>query len=88
MEFSWDPAKRLANIQKHGVDFIVAYGMDWGAAVTRADLGHDPEVRLQAILPLDDRLYFVTFTLRTNTCRLINVRKASNREVRYYESQI
>ena len=88
MEFSWDPAKRLASIQKHGVDFIIAYGMAWSAVVTRADLRHGPEMRLQAILSLDARLYFATFTLRTNTCHRINVRKASNREIRYYESQI
>ncbi len=89
MEFSWDPAKRLANIQKHGVDFIVVYGLDWEAALIRADLRMaDRDVRLIAILPLEGRPYPVAFVIRTNTCRIISVRRASDREKRYYAPEI
>ena len=81
MDFSWNPEKRLANIQKHG--------MDWGTALIRADLRMpDRDMRLIAILPLAGRLYSVAFVIRTNTCRIISVRKASDREMRYYASEV
>ena len=89
MDFTWDPAKRLINIAKHGVDFITAYGMDWSAAVVRADIGQGGrEVRLRVILPFGDRLYSAVFTIRTNACRIISMRKASNKEAKYYAAQV
>lgn len=89
MEFTWSDAKRLGNIAKHGVDFIAICDMEWDAALVRADLAHGAgEVRLKAILPLGDRLYSVVFTLRTNTCRIISLRRASNQEVRFYATHI
>ena len=89
VDFSWDPAKRLSNIVKHGVDFITAYGMDWNAAVVRADIRQGGrEVRLRVILPFGDRLYLAVFTIRTNACRIISMRKASNKEANYYETQV
>lgn len=89
VDFTWDPAKRLTNIAKHGVDFITAYGMDWSVAVVRADTRQNSrEVRLRAIVPLDERLYFVTYTIRTNKCRVISARKANNREIKFYAHQV
>ncbi len=89
MEFTWSDAKRLGNIAKHGVDFTVVRDMEWDAALVRADLAYGAgEVRLKAILPLGDRLYLVVFTLRTNTCRIISLRKASNQEVRFYAAHV
>ncbi len=89
MDFTWDDAKRLANIAKHGVDFAAAYDMEWDAALVRADFKHGgSEVRLKAILPWGSRLYALVFTLRTNTCRIISLRKASNLEVRSYGAHV
>ena len=71
------------------MDFIVVYGLDWETALIRADLRMvDRDVRLIAILPLEGRLFSVAFVIRTNTCRIISVRKASDWEKRYYASEI
>ena len=88
MEFAWDEAKRLSNLAKHGVDFAEVYGFDWQTAVRwhddRLDYG---EVRYAALGLIGARVYSVTFTLRGPVYRIINLRKANDRETRRYEEE-
>jgi uncharacterized DUF497 family protein len=31
-DYEWDPAKRLANLRDHGIDFIVLVDFEWDSA--------------------------------------------------------
>lgn len=79
--YEWDPVKRAANIEKHGVDFTAADRFDWATAEVIRDARQD-EVRYNAFGGIDGRLYVLTFTLRGNAIRIISLRKANRREVR------
>ena len=80
--FTWDEAKRQANLAKHGVDFTEAERFDFDQAVSAKDNRHDyGEDRLVAIAPIGDRLHVMTYTERGSTIRIINLRKANRREM-------
>lgn len=38
--FEWDPAKRFANLAKHGVDFVDASGIFWRPVLETTDERH------------------------------------------------
>jgi len=40
MEFEWDDAKRLANLEKHGLDFADLGEFDWATRVVFTELRH------------------------------------------------
>ncbi len=83
MEVEWDPAKAASNLAKHGVAFELTRELDWGSAlVTRQTVGG--EVRYGALVPLDDRLHFCAYVVRSGVYRIISLRKANQREVRRY----
>ena len=85
MEFEWDPAKAASNLGKHGVDFPTA---------TRAfddpniRLSLDPrprgERRYRAIGSVSGVVFFVSYTMRGEICRIISARRASRRERQSY----
>ena len=87
MMYEWDEGKRESNREKHGVDFAEAEEFDWeGAFVipdSRADYG---EPRYRAMGFIGRRLYALAFTLRGGTVRILSLRKANPREVKYYEA--
>ena len=88
MRFGWDEAKRAANLAKHGVAFAEAEGLDWSAALVRADLRADyGEVRLVAMAPIEDRLHVLVFTIRRRGLRVISLRRASAKELERYEAE-
>jgi uncharacterized DUF497 family protein len=81
MEIEFDPAKNAANIKKHGLSLEMAVGMEWDTAfIERDNRFHYDEIRFNAIVPLENRLYFVTFAERGETVRLISLRHATNTE--------
>ena len=57
----------------------------WEAALVwidyRADYG---EVRMVALAPIGDTLYFVAFVDRESTRRIISLRRANRREVNHF----
>ncbi len=80
MEFEWDEAKRLVNIDKHGIDFldadlVLAGPHLIGPARTVAD-----ESRWLAVGTLDDVYVTIIFTRRGDTIRLISMRSARDGE--------
>ncbi|HIJ84576.1 MAG: phage protein [Magnetococcales bacterium] len=86
MDYEWDPDKATTNQAKHGVDFCVAEGFEWDAALVWADVrGQYGEVREIAFAPIDHRLHVMVFTLRGEKIRMISLRKANKREVAVYE---
>jgi uncharacterized DUF497 family protein len=90
--FSWDAAKALGNIRKHGVSFEEAAtvfsdpeGLDWD------DLEHSPiesrSVRLG--FSISGRILFVVYSIRRlknekETIRIISARQATRKERQAY----
>lgn len=86
MRYDWDETKRLSNIEKHGVDFVVAEGFEWDAAFVRTSHSSN-EPRLVALGPIGDRLHVLVYSIETRIVRIISLRKANKREVLLYVSQ-
>jgi uncharacterized protein len=85
MEMEWDPAKRKANIAKHGIDFRD------GTSVFTDPNARIREDRSQAeersiVIGADDlgRVLVVAYTWRGNRIRIISARRASPGERRAY----
>ncbi len=88
MPYGWDPAKRAANIAKHGVDFAAIEAFDWSTAIVRADVRFDyGEVRLEATGLIGARVYVLVFTIRRDTTWIISFRKGNTRETTRYEAE-
>ena len=85
MHFTWDEDKRLANIQKHGIDFVGVEAVFEGYTVTMED-DRIPygEQRLATLGLLQGRVVAVVHTEQGDTIRIISVRKASRYEQRIY----
>ena len=86
--FEWDPAKALANIEKHGVSFEEAVTVFQDPlAKIHSDPDHS-ESELREMLighSAEPRLLLVAFTDRQGKIRLISARKVTRRERRDYE---
>jgi uncharacterized DUF497 family protein len=89
VEFEFDPGKDATNLSKHGLSLVAAAELSWDAALVwiddRADYG---EVRMVALAPLGDVLYFVAFVDREPAKRIISLRRANRREVNHYVKAI
>jgi uncharacterized protein len=81
MEFEWDEAKRLSNLDKHGIDFLDVEEVFDGDIVTVEDdrYGYG-ERRCVTFGLLQGRVVAVVYTDRGDAMRLISVRKASKYE--------
>ncbi len=89
MQFDFDPAKDATNLSKHGLSLTDAAELSWDAALVwiddRADYG---EVRMVALAPIGDILFFVAFVDRDPVRRIISLRRANRREVYHYVKAI
>ena len=84
--FEWDEAKRTANLEKHGLDFVEALGVfDDARRIERPDerrpYGED---RKQCIGAVGNVVMFVVYTRRADVLRIISARKASSHERKTY----
>jgi uncharacterized protein len=77
MKISWDEAKRIANLQKHGFDFEDVYFFDWKNAVITTSHGG----RFKAIGYYEDGTAVVAYALLgSGAVSIISFRPASNKE--------
>ncbi len=85
MRIEFDPAKDVANRAKHGVSLALAGELDWEAALVWIDdrFNYD-ELRMIALAPQTEILYYVAFVDRGEARRNISLRRAIRREVKYY----
>lgn len=84
-EFEWDEAKRLTNLEKHGLDFAEVAGFELLAAVIVPDRRRDyGENRFRAYLRVDGAGRSLSFTWRNDRIRIISLRRARDRELRRY----
>jgi len=83
MNFEWDKTKRLANLEKHKVDFSDVTAFSFADALERIRVTDD-ETRIEATGPIGDRLHVLVYTWRNGVRRIISLRKANRREVNSY----
>lgn len=89
MRIDFDPGKDAANRARHGVSLALARELDWNAALVWVDdrFQYD-EVRMIALAPKTNTLYYVAFVDRGNRRRIISLRHATRREVKHYVENI
>jgi uncharacterized protein len=88
-KFEWDEVNRERNLAKHGLDFVEVSEFHWEQALVvvdqRKEYGED---RFVAYGPLQGRVVIVVFSRREGIIRVISLRRANEREKRFYESKI
>jgi len=85
MRVEFDRAKDAANQVKHGVSLALAGELDWEAALVWIDDRFEyDELRMIALAPKTKILYYVAFVYRGEARRIISLRRANRREVKYY----
>ena len=85
MRIEFDPAKDRTNQAKHGVSLLLAVELDWEAALVWVDGRFEySEMRMIALAPKTEILYYVAFVDRGEVRRIISLRRANRREVKHY----
>jgi uncharacterized DUF497 family protein len=85
MKFTWDEAKREANLVKHGLDFADAEIVFSGATFTFEDDRFDyGEQRFITIGMLYGKVVVIAHTERSDVIRIISMRKATKNEQKIY----
>jgi uncharacterized protein len=85
MQIEFDPNKDIVNQTKHGVSLVMAVELDWEAALVRLDDRFEySEMRMVGLAPKTGILYYVAFVDRGEVRRIISLRRANRREVKYY----
>jgi uncharacterized DUF497 family protein len=86
MEISYDPKKNYRNIVQRGLPFNDAAYFDFETADLRVDDRKEyGEERFIATGYLAGRIHVLCYVLTPTGIRVINFRKANQREVRNYE---
>ena len=89
MRIEFDPAKDSGNQAKHGVSLALASDLDWDAALVWVDDRFEyAELRMIALAPKTNILYYVAFVDRGTTRRIVSLRRANRREVKHYVESI
>ena len=89
MHIEFDPVKDATNQTKHGVSLALAGDLDWEAALVWFDGRFEyGELRMIALAPKTGILYYVAFVERGELRRVISLRRANRREVKYYVENI
>ena len=85
MEFEWDEAKRLKNIDKHGIGFRDA-PLVFAAKTLIVPSMNSAEERFLAIGLLEGRAVTIVYTLRGDVHRIISFRRARHEERERYQA--
>jgi uncharacterized DUF497 family protein len=89
VRIEFDPSKDAENQARHGVSLAVARKLDWDAALVWVDSRFEyDELRMIALAPKTDTLYYVAFVERGEVQRIISLRQATRREVKHYVQSI
>lgn len=86
MEFTYDARKSLRNKQKHGIDFEEAQAIWDDLKLLEAPARSDSEPRFLVIGKIVNRHWSAICTYRSDTIRIISVRRSRPEEVELYES--
>ncbi|MGD0970082.1 MAG: BrnT family toxin [Desulfobaccales bacterium] len=85
MRFEWDERKRLANLEKHGLDFFDVIGVFEAPHVVVPSTHAGGEERFLALGVFEGRLVTVVYTTRTEAIRIISFRRARHEERKKYQ---
>jgi uncharacterized DUF497 family protein len=86
MEFEFDPAKSDTNKKKHGIDFYEAQELWNDADFIEIPLKTSDEPRFLVIGRISEKYWSAIITYRSETIRIISVRRSRKEEVDLYES--
>ncbi len=88
MKIEWDENKNLSNAEKHGLSFEDAHMVFAGDCLTFEDNRFAyAEQRLITMGELDTRVVVIVHTPRGSTTRIISMRKANEREKKFYKER-
>ena len=89
MRIEYEPHNDAANRARHGVSLALARELDWDAALVWVDdrFQYD-EVRMIALAPKTNTLYYVAFVDPSTRRRIISLRLATRSEVKHYVENI
>jgi len=89
MRIEFDPIKDARNKTNHGVSLALAGELDWDAGLVWVDDRFEyAELRMIALAPKTNILYYVAFVDRGSIRRIISLRRANRREVKHYVESI
>jgi uncharacterized DUF497 family protein len=83
MHFEWDEQKRIANLEKHGLDFLDAVDVFETPHVVVPST-HSSEQRFLAIGVIQGRFVTVVYTMRSGATRIISFRRSRYEERQKY----
>jgi uncharacterized protein len=85
MQIEFDPVKDASNQAKHGVSLVLAAELEWDDALVWVDTRYEyGKLRMIALAPEINVLYYVAFVDRGEVRRIISLRRANRREVKHY----
>jgi len=88
MFFEWDLKKAAINFKKHGVSFeeaVTVFGDSFSLTFSDPDHTHDESRFLTVGLSGNGRVLIISHTDRAENVRIINARKMTKRERKFYE---
>ncbi len=85
MRYIWDEAKRKANLNKHGLDFVDAEKVFAGPMAVFEDIRENyDEQRMIGIGSLDCLVVLIVHVEQNETIRIISMRKADRDETNLF----
>jgi uncharacterized protein len=85
VELEWDERKRQDTLRERGLDFADVVHLNWHSATTLEDVRRPyVETRFITYGQIGGRLHVVAWCYREDRVRVFSMRKANQREVRYY----
>lgn len=86
MGFEFDPAKSAANLSKHGIDFERAQLLWNDPDMLEIPAKTEDEPRFLVIGRIEGKHWSGVITYRSDTIRIISVRRSRPEEIAIYES--
>jgi uncharacterized DUF497 family protein len=84
MDFEWDEAKRLSNLEKHQIDFLDMRLLFDGRLVRTVASHREAENRYQSTGVVNERFVTVIWVWRVEKIRIISARRSRDGEKRAY----
>ncbi len=87
MNFEFDPEKSRLNKEKHGIDFLEAQLLREDDELLEIPAKTTDEPRFLVIGRISGRCWSGVITYRSETIRIISVRRSRSEEVKIYEGK-
>ena len=84
--FEFNEQKNLANLLKHGINFIDAQALWYDPRLLEIPAKIEDELRYLMIGLINGKHWYAVITYRNESVRLISVRRSRPEEVALYES--